>query len=140
MQNILGEDRQQGPIGHPDQADKRQQSDQVFNGGKAKDIGKAGFHLLPDSGGIGSFNNRGDFHEQQRGNHGQEADGINKKTDSLPHRGNQNARDRGADQAGGINHGRVQGQGIADILPVIQHFHDKGVPGGHIKGVNSPDQ
>jgi hypothetical protein len=39
-------------------------------------------------------------------------------------------------QSGSIHHGRVQRDGIAQVGAVLHHLHHKGLPRGHVEGVD----
>ena len=47
------------------------------------------------------------------------------------------ARERWADKAGHVDHGRVEGDGVAEVIFVFDHLDEEGLAAGHIEGVDN---
>ena len=45
-----------------------------------------------------------------------------------------------ADKPGAVYHGRIQGNGVAQVFPVVDHFDDKGLPYRDIKGIDDAEE
>jgi hypothetical protein len=70
-----------------------------------------------------------------------EAEAVHDKTPALADGGDQDSRDRGADQAGGVDHGRIQRDGVPQVLGVpLDHVHDEGLADRHVERVNGAQQ
>ena len=51
-----------------------------------------------------------------------------------------NAGDGRAQQPGGVEHRRVDGDGVGKVLVPLDHLDDKALPGGRVEGVDQPQQ
>ncbi len=77
-----------------------------------------------------------DVHEEQRGDDGDVGDGVDEEAESFADVVDQEAGGGGADRAGGVHHGGVEGDRVGEILPVLHHLDGEGLAGGHVEAVD----
>ena len=76
------------------------------------------------------------LHQGQRCDHREVAKAIDQKAIAFSEAGYHQASQRRAHQPRHVDHGRVKSNGVAEVLPVLNHLHHKGLAPRHIEGVN----
>ena len=79
---------------------------------------------------------RGDSHHEKRRDDGEVAEAVEKKAPALTDGGDQESGDCGTDEASAVGHGRVDGDGVAEVVGIVNHLHEKRLAAGHIEGVD----
>ncbi len=82
---------------------------------------------------------RRDGHEQQAGNHGDIARAVGEEAPAFADGRHGHAGDGRAEDAGAIEHGGIQGDGIDQIFPV-HHLDDKRLAGRDVESVHHAEQ
>src|SRR5579863_6793916 len=95
-------------------------------------VAPAFFKFLPDRFTGVALHSWADSHCQQRSNDREIAKAIDQEAISLASRRNNYASDRWPEKPGGIHHGRVERDGIAQISAVLDHLDHKSLPSRHI--------
>ena len=78
-------------------------------------------------------------HHEQRDDDGEVADAVDGEAVAFADRGDDEAGEGRADEAGDVDHGRVEGDGVAEVLLVISssdHLDEEGLAAGHVEGVD----
>ena len=136
LQDIAGKNRHQHHIRHPQQADPGDEQQDRADGGKSKGVAEAllesleNLHPLP-----GRFNVDG-VHDQKGEDHGNIAGRVDQKAHPFAEGANEEAGCGRPQHAGHMDHGRVEGDGVAEIGAVVHHFDNKGLAGGHIESIH----
>ncbi len=79
---------------------------------------------------------KGQAHGGKRGDDGNIADSVDKEAPALTGGGDEQARQRGTDEAGGIDHRGVDGDGVGEIGAVADHLDHEGLAARHVKGID----
>ena len=83
---------------------------------------------------------RRDSHDEQRRDHREIADAVDEEAPALADRGDHQTGDRRTDQARAVVHRRVDRDGVAEIIAIVHHLHEKRLPAGHVERVDQPLQ
>src|SRR5208337_3015396 len=67
---------------------------------------------------------------------GDVADSIYQEAPSLAGGRDQHAGERRANEAGDIDHGRVDGDGVAQVGAIVDHLHHERLAAGHVEAVD----
>jgi hypothetical protein len=78
-------------------------------------------------------------HQRQADDHGEETHGVDRECRSDPERADRQTRDGGADDAGAVEHRRVDRHGVADV-PRPDHLDRECLANGHIDGIRTTEQ
>ena len=78
-------------------------------------------------------------HQHQSGDHGDVADAVDEKAPALAQPGDQDARNRRADHASAVEHGRIQGDGVHQVV-LADHVHEERLAAGDVEGVHHAQQ
>ncbi len=82
---------------------------------------------------------RRDAHGEQRRDHGDVADRVHEKADSLAEGADENARDRRPDEARCGHHRRVERDRVREILLALDHLDDERLARRHVEGVDGAE-
>jgi len=74
-------------------------------------------------------------HRKQRGDRGEIAQRVDQEADRDSYHRDEHAGNRRADDRGGIEDRRVQGDGVHQVL-LAHHLDLEGLPGGHVESVD----
>ena len=77
-------------------------------------------------------------HQQQAADDGEEAGGVQIEAAGHADGGDQHAADGGTDDAGGVEVGRVEGDGVRQVV-APDEFDDEGLAGGVVEGVGDAE-
>lgn len=77
-----------------------------------------------------------DFHSQEGDDDGDEADGVDEKTYTLAGKGDEEACDGRADEAGAVEDEGVEGDCVRQVIVIIDKLADECLPGGHVEAVD----
>ncbi len=129
-EHVPGIDRQHAEGREPENAECRRQHEQGARLPRAKRVAGpfqegGGGVALPLSG-------TGAPHEQQGSDGGEEAGGIQEEADGDPRDRDQATGDDRPDDAGQVEVGRVQRDGVHEVLPA-HHLHQEGLADGHLE-------
>ena len=75
------------------------------------------------------------MHEHQADDHGDVADAVDKEAPAFADRRHRDARYRGSDHARGVEHRRVEGNGVDQVF-LADHIHDERLARGNVEGVD----
>ena len=114
VQNSRREDRHQRGVGHAHQADDGEQDEDGADGRHVADIGPAGAEVFED-GGLAEpgWSGEGDAHHEQRDDDGDVADAVGEEAVAFARDCDDDAGERGAEEAGEIDDGGVERDGAA---------------------------
>jgi len=118
------------------QADRREKQQDGANRREAGNVRPALFHLH-EHGVAGAFDGGGvQAHGVERGDDGEVTDPVNQEAVAFAGDGNDHTGERRADEARQVDHGRVHGDGVAEVLFVFYHLDEEGLAAGHVEGVD----
>jgi hypothetical protein len=138
VQYLRGENRHQDDERHTHEADHGKEQQDGAHRRESRYIRPPFLQLHHHGSDRARSRQRLDPHQGQRSNHGKVAQAIDEKAVAFTEGGNNHTCQRGPHQPRHIHHGRVEGDGIAQILPVLHHLNQEGLPPGHIKGIDQP--
>ena len=75
-------------------------------------------------------------HGVERGDDGEVADAVNEEAVAFAGNCDHHAGERRTDQARHIDHGRIQRDGVTQILFIFDHFHEERLAAGHVKRID----
>ncbi len=137
VEDVGREDGHQHRVGHADEADERDEQDDRADRREAEGVAVALpelRHRLPRPGRAGRRG--GQPHPQQRGNHRDVAHRVDQEAPALAHRRDQQARNRRPDEPRHVDHRRVERDGVAEVLLVVDHRDEERLPARHVEGVD----
>jgi hypothetical protein len=76
-----------------------------------------------------------DIHREQRGNNSQVADGIDEEAPGLAGQGDEDARDRRPNEAGGVDERGIQSDGVGKVLSLSDHLDEERLPCRHVESI-----
>ena len=77
-----------------------------------------------------------DLHCQQRPNDGKITHAVNQETISFSNRRDNDSREGRSQETRAIHHGRIEGDGVAQIPPAFHHLDEERLPRRHVEGVD----
>ena len=80
------------------------------------------------------------LHQPQADDHGDKADAIQKKAPRRSDEGERNAGNRRPDDARHLEDGRVQRNGVRQVLARVDHFHDESLPRRGVERIGHAEQ
>ena len=138
VQDTCREQRHQDGVRHPHHRYQRQQREDRTYRHKAGSIAPPFAQLLQNIPPRAALLSCEVFHRQQRRNYRQVTEAVNQEAPAFAGDRNHRAGNRWTDQTRRIDHGRVQRDGIGQVLAVFHHLDDKGLPRRHIESVDRP--
>jgi hypothetical protein len=142
VQDLRGEDRHEHHEGHSHEAEQREEGEDGADGTEVDDVGPALLQLFEHGGG-GAFEGRwGEAHHEQGEHDGDVAEAVDGEAVAFAHGCDDDACDGGADEAGHIDDGGVEGDGVGEVLFVRlacvggDHLDEEGLAAGHVEGVD----
>ena len=136
-EHLVGHQRHQHGIRHADQAHQRQQQQDAADRPRAADVVPPLGQVVQDVPLGGSHARPGCHpHRHQRGEHGEVADRVDQKTPPFAEGGDQDPADRRSHQPGRIDHRRIQGDRVGEVVFVVDQFREQGLPRRHVEGVD----
>ena len=139
-QDILGENRHQGHIGGPHDADEAQVQKQKQDRLDAPDIGDALAQAAQAAADGTRPLVRLDLHQKQGPDHCYVAGRIEREADARAGDGQDEPSDGRTDQARPVKDAGVQGDGVAQVRFVLHHLDDKALPQRNVKAVDEPQE
>ena len=136
MQHFAGEDGKQDRVGITHQALKREEQKDGADGAKGADVIPAFSHLFEHAGCGARDLGHIEAHREQRCNDGEVTQAIEQEAPAFAESSYNDAGDGGAEKTRGVGHGGVDGDGVAEVAPVVHHMHEEGLASGHVEGVD----
>src|ERR1035438_3271703 len=75
-------------------------------------------------------------HHEKGCDDGYVAEAVDEEAPAFSESGNDEPRDGRADEARAVCHGRVDGDGIAEIVAIVDHKREERLPAGHVESVD----
>ncbi len=77
-----------------------------------------------------------DAHQQQGCDDGKVANAIDQETPAFAEGSDHQARDGRTNQPAAVRHGRVDGDGVTEVVPIVDHLNEEGLARGHVEGID----
>src|SRR5579872_1058735 len=77
----------------------------------------------------------GDLHHEESDDHRDIADGIGEEAPTFTDTGDENSRNGWADDAGAVEHGRIESDGIHQVF-LANHLYEEVLPAGNVEGID----
>ncbi len=140
VQDIPGKGGHQDRIGNPHEARQGQEQENEPDRLELIGVPEPFRELLEDVGAFFRRGRRGQLHGKKRRDDGEIAQAVQEKTDPLSDQGDEDARHGGSEKSRPVEHGGVQGDGIAQVPLVVDHVNDKGLPRRDVQGIDAAQE
>ncbi len=134
--DLAGEDGQEHGVGVAHEADQREEQQDGADGAKGADIVPAFAHLFEHAGVAAAEFEWPDAHQQQRSDHREVADAVDEEAPAFADGRDDEAGDGGADEPRAVGHRGVDGDGVAEVVAVVDHLDEEGLAAGHVERVD----
>ncbi len=105
-------------------------------GPKVADVIPAFAHLIEHAGGFPADGERVNVHQQKGSDDGEVTEAVKEEAPAFAESGDHEAGDGGADETSAVGHRGVDGDGIREVVAVVDHLDEEGLAGGHVEGVD----
>ena len=136
VQHLAGEDRQQHGVGVAHQADQREEQQDGADRPKRTDVVPAFAHLFQHAARVAADLHRLDAHQQQGCDHRKVADAIDQEAPAFARGADHQAGDRRADQPRAVCHRGVDGDGVTEVVAILDHLDEEGLAPGHVERID----
>lgn len=136
VEDLRCEDRHEHGVGHAHGADEGNVEQELAHGREAEDVADAVTQLLEHRLALVAVGGARDAHGQERRDDGDVGDRVDQEAPTFADGGDDGAADGRPDDARGVEHRRVQGDGVGQVGAVLDHLDDEGLPRRRIEGVD----
>ena len=144
VKDLRGKDGHEHHEGHAHQAKQSEETEDGADRTEVNDVGPALAKLLEHGAGSALDQEWGHAHHEERGDDGDIAGAVDGKAVAFADGCDDNAGDGGTDEAGDVDDGGVERDGVREVLLIgfacvaRDHLDEEGLAAGHVEGIDKP--